>query len=165
MDFSLADLARITGAKRRTVQHWAATGVILANPETERGGTGVHRRFSRDEVVIACLVHAFSFEHQMSVGALLRLSEALRESIHGSAIFNQWVAEAIRNEAALYVMLIRDKVGKDSSASFTVQTTQKPLIPNVKVFEDIGRRVVEDLNTDGGLITIIIANPYLRGLS
>src|SRR5262245_28796105 len=82
MDYTLADLTRITGAKRRSVQLWAEAGVIHAKRETERRGTGTHRRFSRTEAIIACIVHAFA-RQQMAIGALLTISKAVRLWVTG----------------------------------------------------------------------------------
>lgn len=76
-EYTLADLTRITGAKRRSVQLWAEAGVIRAKRDTERRGTGTHRRFSRDEAIIACIVHAFA-KQQMSIGTLLMISKVVR---------------------------------------------------------------------------------------
>ena len=76
-DYTLADLTRITGAKRRTVQLWAEGGVIRALPGTGHGGKGTHRKFSREETMIACIIHAFA-RQQMPIGMLLRVSEMLR---------------------------------------------------------------------------------------
>lgn len=80
-DYSLADLVKITGAKRRSVQLWAEAGVIRAYAATERRGTGTHRQFGRDEVIIACVVHAFACR-QMTVGELLEISSATREFLN-----------------------------------------------------------------------------------
>jgi hypothetical protein len=164
MDFSLADMTRITGAKRRTVQHWAATGVVLADPETERGGTGVHRRFSRDEVIIACLVHAFSLDQQMSVGALLRLAKALRVLLR-TGEFKRWIEEAITNKAPLYVMIQRSGVVEDG-ADFRAKATQSafPKAATRDHFANIGRSVVEQLDNYGGFTAVIMANPYLKDM-
>lgn len=73
--YTLADLVRVTGAKRRSLQLWADAGVIRAKKGTNRAGTGTHRLFSRDEAIVACIIHAFAL-HQMSIGELLNISRA-----------------------------------------------------------------------------------------
>jgi hypothetical protein len=77
LDFALADLARVTGAKRRSLQLWADAGVIMADSLTDRAGTGTHRRFSRDETIIACVIRAFA-SHQIAIGELIEISKGVR---------------------------------------------------------------------------------------
>jgi hypothetical protein len=78
LDYSLADVVNITGGKRRSVQLWADAGAIHALPRTDRRGTGTHRRFSRDEVIIACCVNSLA-RRQVGIGELARIGKALRK--------------------------------------------------------------------------------------
>ena len=78
--YTLADITRITGAKRRTVQLWAEAGAIKADPITERAGSGVHRTFSKEEVLIACVLNGFA-RHAISIGSLIRAAEGVRLGI------------------------------------------------------------------------------------
>jgi DNA-binding transcriptional MerR regulator len=80
MDYTLADIMRISGAKRRSIQLWAEAGVIRAYTSTERKGTGTHRRFNRDEVIIASIINVFS-TRQVAIGELQRLAGGLRRFI------------------------------------------------------------------------------------
>ncbi|RWN26531.1 MAG: MerR family transcriptional regulator [Mesorhizobium sp.] len=80
MEYTLSDLAKITGAKRRTLQLWAEAGVILT--DEVHGGTGTYRRYSRQEASIACLMVPFA-RLQMSIGALARLSTNIRRILEG----------------------------------------------------------------------------------
>lgn len=82
--YTLADLARVTGAKRRSLQLWADAGAIMADQSTDRAGTGTHRRFPRDEAIIACVVHAFAL-HQIAIGELLRIAAMVRFWIRNNA--------------------------------------------------------------------------------
>jgi hypothetical protein len=77
LDYTLADLARVSGAKRRSLQLWADAGVIVPEKSTDRGGSGTHRQFSRKEAIIACIIHAFAL-HQVSIGELQIISMAIR---------------------------------------------------------------------------------------
>jgi hypothetical protein len=86
--YTLADLARATGAKRRSLQLWADAGAIMADQSTDRAGTGTHRRFPRDEAIIACVVHAFAL-HQIAIGELLRISMMVRFWIQNNADFGE----------------------------------------------------------------------------
>jgi len=75
--YTLADLERVTSAKRRSLQLWADAKVIMADRSTDRAGTGTHRRFSRKEAIVACIVHAFAL-HQVAIGELLYISLLVR---------------------------------------------------------------------------------------
>lgn len=74
---SLAEVTRISGVKRRTVQLWAEAGVIIADPITERAGTGVHRRFPENEAYIAQAIAPFA-RMQISIGKLKAIAQAVR---------------------------------------------------------------------------------------
>jgi hypothetical protein len=77
MKLTLADIAKITGAKPRSVQLWAEAGVLKADPITERRGSGVHRTFSRDEGLVACVVNAFAVQG-VAIGNLLHAANGVR---------------------------------------------------------------------------------------
>jgi hypothetical protein len=93
MGYTLVDLVRISGAKRRSIQLWADAGVINAYTSTERKGTGTHRRFRRDEVIIACIINVFSMR-QVAIGELRRLASGLRR-------FLKWGGNRDRLEGAV----------------------------------------------------------------
>jgi hypothetical protein len=78
--YSLGDLEKITRAKRRSIQLWADAGVIQAGRSTERAGTGIHREFSRDEAIVACIIRPFALR-RMSIGELLFISGAIRTTL------------------------------------------------------------------------------------
>ena len=89
MEYALADLARVTGAKRRSLQLWADAGVITADSLTDRAGTGTHRRFSRDEAIIACVIHAFALR-QIAIGELIMISREIRKTL-SSPLFKKMI--------------------------------------------------------------------------
>jgi hypothetical protein len=74
---TLADIARATGAKPRSIQLWADAGVLLAEAGTDREGSGQHREFSKQEVVIACIVAPFANE-KVAVGGLKAIATGVR---------------------------------------------------------------------------------------
>ncbi len=74
---TVTDLAKIAGANVRSVQHWAASGILIPDPRTNRGGTGTRRLFSDEEAIIACVMKPL-LERQMPVGAMLRVSAIIR---------------------------------------------------------------------------------------
>ena len=78
--YTLADLTRVTGVKRRTVQLWAEAGAIEALVESEHAGTGVHRKFYREEAIVACILAPLS-RLKVSIGKLVEFGEALRDIV------------------------------------------------------------------------------------
>jgi hypothetical protein len=78
MDYTLAGLARASKAKRRSLQLWADAGILRAYRGTERKGTGTHRLFGRDEVIIASIINVFG-QRQVAIGEMQRLGLAIRE--------------------------------------------------------------------------------------
>ncbi len=75
--YSLADLVRITGAKRRSLQLWADRGALQADAGTDAAGSGVHRSFSKEEAVIACVLDGFA-RQEVSIGNLCRVARGVR---------------------------------------------------------------------------------------
>jgi hypothetical protein len=102
MDFSLSDLEDLTAAKRRSIQLWADAGVIRAYPRTDRRGTGTHRRFSRDEAIIGCIIAGLA-NRQRPIGELLRLSLVIRNFLN-SGKFRKSVEAAIGGKDSLMVL-------------------------------------------------------------
>jgi hypothetical protein len=80
-EFSLADLTALTKSKRRSVQLWAEAGVIRAEQSSDRAGTGTHRRFSRAEAMVACLIGGLTRHFQMPIGVLIQVSEGIRQTV------------------------------------------------------------------------------------
>jgi hypothetical protein len=145
MLYTLADLTRITGAKRRTVQLWAEAGVIRARPATERGGTGVHRQFSIEEAFIACVMTAF-VELRMGIGTLLKLSKLLR----GTLKETPGLAEQIAMGNVFARLLVRPVKGELEMKFFWLGDTAK----ESKL----------DLRTIESWISAINVNKYAAGL-
>ena len=147
-EYTLAELTRITGAKRRSVQLWAEAGVIRAKRETERRGTGTHRKFSRDEAVIACIIHAFA-KQQMAIGTLLTISKVVRHWLGNargqveSAIGDRknWFMVYQRSDAGPSI-IIMDQQTNDRSVSFRAEGILKK----------------------GGFAAVILLNDCLAGL-
>lgn len=97
MDYTLADLGRITGAKRRSLQLWADARAIIAELPTDHAGTGVHRRFSRDEAIIACILSAFAAQ-QISIGGLVEIAKSVRSFLSVSATRKMIIEPAIAGD-------------------------------------------------------------------
>jgi hypothetical protein len=106
MDYSLADVVRMTGGKRRSVQLWAESGAIRAYSATDKRGTGTHRRFSRDEVIIACCLNGLA-RRQVGIGELIRIGRGLRRCLNQGQ-FRAQIEEAISGLATWehYLMVV-----------------------------------------------------------
>jgi hypothetical protein len=97
VEYTLADLTRLVGCKRRSAQLWAEAGVIKAEPETDRHGTGTHRRFSRDEAIIACMIAPFA-ARQVSIGGLKSIAAVLRAELVSNGSMRSVVNRAMSDE-------------------------------------------------------------------
>jgi DNA-binding transcriptional MerR regulator len=82
--YTVTDLARIAGANPRSVQHWAASGLLSPDPVTNRAGTGVRRLFSSDELIVACILQPL-VEHQTPIGELQTIGNSVRRSLFNGA--------------------------------------------------------------------------------
>jgi hypothetical protein len=78
--YTVTDIARIAGANPRSVQHWAASGILIAKPETNRAGTGNRRLFAADEAIIACVLQPL-VERQTPVGEMQRIAFLIRDEL------------------------------------------------------------------------------------
>ena len=95
---TLADLTRISGLKRRTVQLWAEGGVLVAEADTERQGSGVHRLFSRNEAVI-CVTLAQLDAVTPPIGKLKFMASLIRKELQKkSSLFRSDIEALIAGE-------------------------------------------------------------------
>lgn len=78
---TLADLERITGAKRRSLQLWADAGAIRPEGQSH-AGTGRHRLFSDDETRVAAIL-AIIASRQIAIGQLVKYAVETRKIISG----------------------------------------------------------------------------------
>lgn len=160
MDYSLSDVTRITGAKRRSVQIWAEAGALKADLDTDRQGTGTHRRFSRDEAMIACVLSAFA-GMQVPIGQLIVLGDHFRDLLK-SPETHAGFEQAIENTAAVYVIV------QDLADHFETHIVRRAF--NLTDSEDdevdrqIGYLVTENLHTDNSEAIVLMLNVYLRGM-
>jgi DNA-binding transcriptional MerR regulator len=76
--FFNSDVARLSGAPMHTIRYWAQTHVLEA--VRDQTGTGHHRQFSREEVVIACIAQYFS-SRGLQVEQLTDISKTLRAAL------------------------------------------------------------------------------------
>src|SRR5262249_11177957 len=106
--YTVADVIEATGLKRRTVQFWADKGVIQATSATQEGGQGVHRSFTRNELVIACLLHPLSLgwpkDQTRSLGELKEVAKTLRHLVRASVTRDDFNG-AIAGKGRFYLIL------------------------------------------------------------
>ena len=108
MTYTVADVIKATGLKRRTVQFWADKEVIHATKGTQEGGSGVHRSFTRNELIIACLIHPLSLgwrrDQTRSLGELKELARALRNLLR-LAVTREDFDAAVAGNGQFYLIL------------------------------------------------------------
>lgn len=161
MEYTLADLARITGAKRRSVQVWAEAGALRADSGTERKGTGTHRRFSRDETMIACVLSAFA-GMQVPIGQLIVLGDHFRTLLKKAEVHAAF-DEAIEDTATVYVIV------QDLADHFKTNIVRRAFnlsdLADAEVDRDIGKIVTQFLGNPNAESIVLMLNVYLRGMS
>jgi DNA-binding transcriptional MerR regulator len=113
--YTLADLVRVTGAKRRSLQLWADAGVIEPERGTNRAGTGTHRRFSREQAIVACIIRGFA-ERQMAIGELLTIAKRIRAFFRSDDRVKPLVESVIKGEADLMLILETWMEGRNPSS-------------------------------------------------
>lgn len=167
--YSLADLTRITGAKRRSVQLWAEAGAIKANPSTERAGSGTHRSFSRDEAIIACLIHPFAMR-QMAIGELLNVADAVRRHLQEKPDSREIIEDAISGKKSLgYLIMTTTTIGEWGATFWAPDEGVEDL---QDTYREIGMEVARGIlheklwkNPEAGpLATVMLLNTYLTAL-
>ena len=151
-DYSLADAVRISGGKRRSVQLWAEAAAIRAHSATDKRGTGTHRRFSRDEVIIACCLNGLA-RRQVGIGELIRVGRGLRGFLNrgNSRIRIEEIIEAKGWEPSWDEYLVI--IWTENQNPYVVMLEESELSP------ELGTRV-----TGAGLAIILPLRTCLSGL-
>jgi len=165
-NYSLADLTKLTGAKRRSVQLWAEAGVIQAKRETERAGTGTHRRFSRREAIIACIVKVFA-DGRVSIGVLKAIAQAVRTDSTLPAMKGEHpgtiglsIFEACIAEKTLVFLLVANYSRKLQIARFEYAADADPDAGWI----NFGKNMTELLRLKTGAGSVIYLNKVLAPL-
>jgi DNA-binding transcriptional MerR regulator len=100
--FFNSDVARLSGAPMHTIRYWAQTHVLEA--VRDQTGTGHHRQFSREEVVIASVVQYFS-SRGLQVEYLADISKTLRAAL----LSDEWAWDclngAIRGDFKVFMVV------------------------------------------------------------
>jgi hypothetical protein len=159
MNYTLADVVRMSRAKRRSVQLWADAGIIRAYGITERKGTGTHRQFARDEIIIASIINVFS-QRQVAIGELQRLGTAIRQFLN-SGTSRSLLEDAVGNVG----WISRDPV--PAHRVFMVLTWRRDVDPiNVDVIglAHLGEKLGMELGEESAISALISLNHCLAGL-
>ena len=125
MERTLAEVVKLTGAKRRSVQLWADAGIILAVEGTDRAGTGVHRRFDSDEVKLIALLVPLA-RWGVPIGWLRHFAKSFREAFR----FGSSGRKRLPTEAKLARAFERAAVGEGHNY-LVFAHTQKTLMFDV----------------------------------
>jgi hypothetical protein len=148
---------RATGLKRRTVQFWADKGVIQATGATQEGGHGVHRSFTRNELVIACLLHPLSLgwhrDQTRSLGELKELAKTLRHLLRVSVTRDDF-DDAIAGEGRFYLILTWIFGGGIVTAIENAKGKGNPSFPGV----------IGYLEKESGRTEVLYLNEWLQPL-
>ena len=132
MDYSLADVVRMSGGKRRSVQLWAEAGAVRAFSRTDKRGTGTHRRFSWDEVIIACCLNGLA-RRQVGVGELIRIGKGIRKFLNSGNSRQQVEHIISTKEAWEYYLVIIWGEDRDPHVFMLEESELSPKIgPKVK---------------------------------
>jgi hypothetical protein len=157
--YSLSDVEEIADAPRRTVTWWIEQGIILPEPGTDRAGRGVHRQFTAEEVVIACMLRAASQDHTIPIGRLLTISKVVRGKIDGA--IRRMVNQAISGEVNLF--LIVEPTASDGHTKVGFFPVLKT--PEAKDRNALWSHTLADLLRDNSRETcsktIVYVNPWL----
>jgi hypothetical protein len=130
--YALRDLVDITGAGRRTIQFWADHGVLWADKGTDHAGTGTHRRFSRDEAIIACIVQAFALR-SIGIGELIQISHFLRSlMLDPSGETRKTINQAISDENSMIHLIFETWNDKGRARYSATLTPREGGVPRFK---------------------------------
>jgi hypothetical protein len=158
MEYSLSDLARITGAKRRALQLWAEAGAILTQDGDIHGGRGTHRRYSRDEAIIACLLAPLSRVHQMPIGGLVEVGARVRGILSVPA-HRAHIETAMSTGSRLALVISTWDQDND-----IVLVRHEPSEPLSRFHEDLGLAADTFADEAGVVIIVLPVGTYTRKL-
>lgn len=78
--FTISKLAKLTGAKKRTLQFQTLHGALKCDPSTLHEGRGVSRRYSVPEAAVAAMLAGIA-EIPISISEVILISEAARHLV------------------------------------------------------------------------------------
>lgn len=156
-EFTLSGIAEATRQSKRTVQLWADAGVIKAKPSTMLAGSGVHRRFGRNELIIACVVSPFA-KQKVSIGGLDTISVVTRSLLTTS--HRRTFERGINQEGQNY-LLVYWAEGKGGELRTCGMNTVSD-IKSVSFFDTMGS--FDDERTRAAKVDAISLNEVFRDI-
>jgi hypothetical protein len=103
-EYTLAQLTRLCGAKRRQVQIMAEAGALKADPITERGGSGIHRKFGQREAIIACILGKVT-EYGITIGTLITIADGIRKGYLNADTPSKSIYEAMEGRMLAFLVI------------------------------------------------------------
>ena len=161
MEYTVAELAGITGAKPRSIQFWAASGLLHPNPDTMGAGPGTHRRYSREEALVACVLHALTGSIRLALGDLRNVAEGARNLMeHRDARAD--VEAVIAGNRRMYLIFERWG-GKHWSLHMVGADPADAATPSLELAKAMARSA-QHLEKDNSAAMIVLLNKYTKGL-
>jgi len=145
----VADLIKATNASPRTIKFWVDQGLIRATKASEGGGHGVHRQFTRNELILACLLLPLSIGWRGDqTRTLSELKELAKEVRFVIAIEQECIEKAIEGRRPYYLVLTWIFEGGISSWVTPTHYAKELYFPGVigELEENPGRAEVLYLN-------------------
>jgi hypothetical protein len=158
---ALSDLMRATDSTRRKIQFWVESGAIVPEPGTDRGGRGVHREFSMEELVIACVLKAIEGDHVVPIGRLLAIAKHLRLELSSPFVRDEF-NEAILGRLDLFVVISPNYLGFFPVAnSRTTMSNPPDYDVGGRLRDTIIRDLIADNSRDNCSRNVVYLNPWL----
>jgi DNA-binding transcriptional MerR regulator len=158
--YAVSYVASVSGATPRAIQLWADAAAIKPQGDTDRQGSGAHRAFSRDEVIIACVLARF-WELETPIGRLREIGALLRFYMARDTKERAAIEAAIRDDGRVYLVAQGARVSKGSHSRLGIYLKLfRDPDADVQPFID----VFEGLKADAPLAQILLLNPCLAGV-
>ena len=147
--YTLSELVRLTGAKRRSIQLWSDAGILRALPETNRAGSGTHRRYRREEAELAAILAPLA-RMGVSIGNLQGFAQVFRmqPSLEGRDLQASDNAGEVMDRARRGVgrnFLFHVEIPERGSAMQFIRATQQGRI-SLALPPQVDRAIIIDLN-------------------
>lgn len=152
MEYTLAEMEKVTGAPRRALQFWTDRGAIRAGKGVRRG---VHRRFSRDEAIVACILHAFSY---LTIADLKSVAIGVRAMLDAN---RKSIEKAIAGKAD--VLCVFEGYGKRWRGERMVPVPQDR-DGQAEELTQAMQLALPNLRKEGGRAHVILLGAYTKGL-
>jgi hypothetical protein len=150
---TLADIAKATGAKPRSIQLWADAGVLLPDVGTDREGSGRHRRFSKLEVVVACIVAPFANE-KVAIGGLKAIASQVRQTMTlGHSLETHPIRDALEGRGENYIAI--STFPREGKTGYLVVTVGGHISKSLPTF-------LAEMTSGGAKLNVLSLNTLLK---